>query len=138
MFVPKKLAFKISEAKRIEKIHCCAYGCKSKPNQKKLGLCHKHYAIYRRIKDPVYDRYVNFKGNALRREKSFEITLQEFREWCEKTGYIVSKGMRGKNCTIDRINNNIGYRIDNIQLLTNKANIEKYHKIDKLTDDCPF
>jgi len=137
-FTPKKLAFKISDAKRAEKIHCCAYGCKSKPNAKKLGLCHKHYAIYRRIKDPVYDRYVNFKGNALRRGKSFEIKLPEFREWCEKTGYIVSKGMRGKNCTIDRINNNIGYRIDNIQLLTNKANIEKYHKIDKLTDDMPF
>jgi len=138
MFVPKKLAFKVSEAKRIEKIHCCAYGCKSKPNQKKLGLCHKHYAIYRRIKDPVYDRYVNFKGNALRRKKEFVITLHEFRDWCEEKRYIIEKGMRGKNCTIDRIDNKIGYRIDNIQLLTNKANIEKYHKIDKLTDDCPF
>jgi len=138
MFVPKKLAFKISEAKRIEKIYCCAYSCKSKPNAKKLGLCHKHYAIYRRIKDPVYDRYVNFKGNALRRGKSFEITLQEFRDWCEEKRYIVDKGMRGKNCTIDRIRNWEGYNINNIQLLTNKANIEKYHKIDKLTDDCPF
>lgn len=46
--------------------------------------------------------------------------------------------MRGKNCTIDRIDNKIGYRIDNIQLLTNTANIEKYHKIDKLDESCPF
>lgn len=138
MFTPKKLEFKISQAKRELKKECCAYHCHNKPNDKKLGLCHKHYAIYRRIKDPVYDRYVNFKGNALRRGKPFEISLQEFRDWCDEKGYIVEKGMRGKNCTIDRIKNNIGYRIDNIQLLTNKANIEKYHKIDKLTDECPF
>lgn len=91
MFTPKKLEFKISEAKRKAGKECCAYSCKSTPNQKKLGLCHKHYAIHRRIKDPVYDRYANFKGNALRRGKSFEITLFEFREWCLKTGYIVKK-----------------------------------------------
>lgn len=138
MFTSKKLEFKISEAKRLKKIECCAYGCKSKPIAKKAGLCHKHYHIHRRIVDPVYDRYLNFRGNALRRKKSFEITLEQFRDFCEKTGYIIKKGMRGKNCTIDRINNNLGYSIENIQLITNKANIEKYHKIDKLTDDCPF
>lgn len=138
MFYPKKLEFKISEAKKQTKKECCAYHCHAKPNAKKLGLCHKHYAIYRRIKDPVYDRYVNFKGNALRRCKDFSITLEQFRDFCKETGYVIKKGMRGKNCTVDRINNNIGYRIDNIQLLTNKANIEKYHKIDKLTEDMPF
>lgn len=95
MFTPKKLDFKISEAKRKQKIECCAYGCKSKPNDKKLGLCHKHYAIYRRQKDPVYNRYVNFKGNALRRKKEFTITLEEFREFCVKTGYIVKKRNAG-------------------------------------------
>ena len=28
-----------SEAKRIAKKECCAYSCKSKPNDKKIGLC---------------------------------------------------------------------------------------------------
>ena len=134
-FTPKKLEFSISEQKKKEGDFCCAYSCKSKPNYKKKGLCHKHYAVYRRQKDPVYDRFVNFKGNALRRKKSFEITLEEFRDFCKDTGYIIRKGMRGKNCTVDRINNNLGYFIDNIQLLTIWKNIEKYHTIDK---DCPF
>jgi len=139
MFTPKKLAFKTSDAKRKQKIECCAYGCKSKPNEKKLGLCHKHYAIHRRIKDPVYDRYVNFKGNALRRGKSFEITLDEFREWCLETGYIIKKGMRGVRCSVDRINNNLGYCIGNIQLLTMKKNLEKYNTTDKNHEDyTPF
>ena len=138
MFTPKKLEFKISQAKKQAGKECCAFHCKNKPNPKKVGLCHKHYHVYRRQKDPVYDRYVNLKRNALRRGKPFEITLEEFREFCEEKRYIIEKGMRGKNCTIDRINNKIGYRIDNIQLLTNKANIQKYNKIDKLDDSCPF
>lgn len=139
MFTPKKLEFKISEAKRKAGKECCAYCCKSKPNAKKLGLCHKHYAIYRRQKDPVYDRFVNFKGNALRRKKEFTITLEQFREFCEKTGYIVKKGMRGARCSVDRINNSLGYSIDNIQLLTIQKNIEKYNTTDKNHEDyTPF
>lgn len=138
MFTPKKLDFKISEIKRKAGKECCAYGCKSKPNEKKCGMCHKHYHIYRRIKDPVYDRFVNFKGNALRRKKEFVITLQEFRDFCQEKGYIIKKGMRGRNCSIDRIDNKLGYSIGNIQILTMNRNLEKYHKIDKLTDECPF
>jgi len=139
IFTPKKLEFKISEAKRKAGKECCAYGCKSVPNPKKIGLCHKHYAIYRRQKDPVYDRFVNFKGNALRRGKTFEITLSEFREWCLEKGYIIKKGMRGMRCTVDRVNNKIGYRIDNIQLLTIQKNIEKYNTTDKNHEDyTPF
>lgn len=139
MFTPKKLDFKISETKRKAGKECCAYACKSKPNDKKVGLCHKHYAIYRRQKDPVYDRFVNFKNNALRREKSFEITLIEFREFCEKTGYIIKKGMRGMRCTVDRIRNYEGYHINNIQLMTIQKNIEKYNTTDKNHEDyVPF
>lgn len=137
MFVPKKLEFKISEAKKIEGRYCCAYHCKSKPCAKKKGLCHKHYAIHRRIQDPVYDRYVNFRGNALRRCKDFNITLEQFREWCNETGYIVKRGYRGKNCTVDRIKNREGYHIGNIQLITNMANIRKYHDHDKHVTELP-
>jgi len=139
MFVPKALKFVVSAIKKEQGIHCCAYGCKSKPNERKRGLCHKHYHIHRRIVDPVYDRFFNFRGNAKKRNKEFTITLQEFRDFCERTGYIVKKGMRGRNCTVDRIWNNKGYHIDNIQLITNEANIRKYHDVDKHHEDyTPF
>jgi len=137
MFTPKKLEFKISEAKKTEGRYCCAYHCKSKPCAKKRGLCHKHYHVYRRQIDPVYDRYVNFKGNALRRGKEFLITLQEFRDWCQEKGYIIKRGYRGKNCTVDRIDNSKGYNIENIQLITNMANIRKYHGHDKHVTELP-
>lgn len=143
MFVPKALNFVVSAIKKEQGIHCCAYGCKSKPNERKRGLCHKHYHIHRRIVDPVYDRFFNFRGNAKKRRNGvgieFTITLQEFRDFCQRTGYIVKKGMRGRNCTVDRIENEFGYHIWNIQLITNKANIEKYHSEDKNHEDyTPF
>jgi len=130
-FIPKNLKFSMSESKKKEGLYCCAYGCKNKPNKKKCGLCHKHYHRYRRMIDPVYDRYVNFKGNVKRPKIQFSITLQEFRQFCKETGYIIKKGMRGKNCTIDRIRNWEGYYIGNIQIKSNLANIRKYHDHDK-------
>lgn len=137
MFVPKHIEFKISEAKKAEGIFCCAMRCKNKPVARKKGLCHKHYKIRRRISDPVYDRFANFRDNAKKRPWNggigipFTITLDWFREFCQRTGYIIKKGMRGKNCTVDRIRNWQGYHADNIQLLNDRQNIGKYHKHDK-------
>ena len=132
MFVPKKILFQISQNKKNDGVYCCAISCRNKPCAKKAGLCHKHYHRHRRIIDPVYDRYANFKQKALSRKKEFTITLIEFRKFCEETGYIITKGMRGYRYTIDRINNNYGYHIWNIQLLSLISNIEKYHEVDKL------
>lgn len=139
MFIPKHILFKVSEAKKQQGVFCCAFHCTNKPNAKKRGLCHKHYAIHRRIVDPVYDRYVNFKGNATseRRNKDFSITLQEFRDFCQRTGYIIKKGMRGRNCTIDRLDNRYGYHIWNIGIKSAQANTAKYHNIDKHMTELP-
>jgi len=132
MFVPKKILFQISQNKKNDGVYCCAISCRNKPCAKKGGLCHKHYHRHRRIVDPVYNRFTDFRKNALKRCKEFTITLMEFRGFCEETGYIITKGMRGYRYTVDRINNNYGYHIWNIQLLSLISNIEKYHEVDKL------
>ena len=117
--------FCISEAKLKAGRFCCAYNCTAEPIKKKGGLCHKHYARKRREADPVYSRYNQFKCSAKQRNKSFSITLKEFREWCKEKGYIHVKGRRGQNPTIDRIKNKYGYHIWTIQLLSNKRNASK-------------
>jgi hypothetical protein len=117
--------FCISEAKKATGRFCCAYNCTNEPINRKGGLCHKHYARKRREIDPVYSRYNQFKSNATRRNKSNSITLKQFRNFCNETGYIIDKGKRGQNATIDCIINKDGYHIDNIQLLTNKQNASK-------------
>lgn len=117
--------FEVSISKKKEGRQCCAYACKNKPIKKLGGLCYKHYRRKRRKLDPVYCRYNNFKGNAKKRNIVFTITLQEFRFFCKQTGYIITKGKRGQNATIDRRCNAHGYHLWNIQLLTNRANASK-------------
>lgn len=123
--------FVTSDKKKKAGIHCCAYGCTSKPVARKGGLFHKHYRRKRNFVDPVYTRFENFKSNAVGRNIVFTITLQEFRDFCQRTGYIIKKGRRGRAYSVDRINNKFGYHIWNIQLLTMTQNIYKYHHEDK-------
>lgn len=127
----------ISHRKKATGKYCCAIRCTQAPVEKKGGLCHKHYRRKRKSSDPVSIRFENFRGNAKRRGKEFTITLSQFREFCKITGYIINKGCRGYAATVDRIDNNRGYHIDNIQLLTSRQNIAKYHKEDKF-EDVPF
>jgi len=128
----------LSEHKKREGKYCCAYACKNKPIARKAGLCHKHYARRVKERDPVYDRYHNFKNNALSRGKEFTISLDQFRHFCKRTGYIITKGMRGKNATIDRRCNIQGYHIWNIQILTLSQNCRKGTKFADEREDLPF
>lgn len=130
--------FKISLQKKKEGRYCCAYGCTNKPIKKKGGLCHKHYARKIRELDPVQARYNQFKGNARKRNKEFTITIEEFRHFCKRTGYILKKGNRGQNATIDRRCNAHGYHLWNIQLLTNRQNARKGDGFNGDEFDCPF
>ena len=125
--------FHISAAKKTAGRFCCAYNCTSEPVYRKGGLCHKHYARKRRETDPIGTRYSQFKNNAGTRHKDFSITIEQFRQFCIDTGYLIVKGRRGKNSTIDRIKNEFGYHIWNIQLLTIRQNSSK-----GCSDDCPF
>lgn len=125
--------FFTSEAKKKAGKYCCAYNCANEPVERKGGLCHKHYARKRREVDPIYSRFNQFKGNAKKRNKPFTITLEEFRQFCLDTGYLIQKGKCGQNTTVDRIRNPEGYHINNIQLLTNRQNASK-----GASEDCPF
>jgi hypothetical protein len=130
--------FRISEEKKLKGVFCCAYSCKQKPEYKKGGLCHKHYARKIRELDPVQSRYNQFCSNARRREKENTITIEEFRSFCIRTGYLIEKGKRGQNATIDRRCNAHGYHLWNIQLLTNKQNASKGCKDNGPSFECPF
>ena len=139
----KEIPFSISPKKKEEGRYCCAYGCTNQPVARKGGLCHCHYKRKRRVLDPVAVRYNQFKAKAKARGKAFTITLEEFRAFCNKTGYIVTKGMRGMAATVDRIDVTKGYTLDNIQILTLSANVKKWHQEDKHQlqpdyADCPF
>ena len=129
---------KLSGKKKKEGKYCCAYACRNEPIPRKGGLCHKHYARKIRDKDPVYARYNQFCSKAAARGIENTITLDEFRKFCSRTGYIVNKGYRGQIATLDRMCNAHGYHIWNTQLISNRANARKGNRTNGDNFDCPF
>lgn len=104
-----------------------------------------------RDKDPVRYCYKNLKANAKRRGKFFDLTLEEFREFCIKYNYIEKKGRSATSYTVDREIEELGYTKSNLQALPNRENIKKYKrwteagfKVTEVTnyftdtDGCPF
>ena len=129
---------KISQAKKDKGVLCCAYGCNNKPADKKGGLCHKHYARKLRTDKPIQVRYSQAKQKAKSRGLEFTISIEWFRKFCQRTGYLTVKGRRGQNATLDRRCNMHGYHEWNIQILTNRANASKGNRFKGDNFDCPF
>ena len=66
--------------------------------------------------------YTKLKANAKQRGKEFTLTKEEFEAFCNETKYLELKGKSADSYTIDRIDASKGYSIDNIQILTLRAN----------------
>lgn len=125
------IGFCISPAKKKQGRYCCAYACNGKPISKLGGLCYTHYRKKRRAVDKIAERYAQWLSKCRQRKISNDVTLEQFREFCQRTGYLITKGKRGQNATIDRVRNWEGYTIDNMQLLTGRANTRKYYDHDR-------
>lgn len=104
---------------------CIQKGCSNPGNSKKAHLCHKHYHNRRKQLDPAGHCFEILKSNAKRRGHEFGITIEQWREWCDKTGYIKKKGRLASCITVDRIDPTRGYFIDNIQPMRNSDNVRK-------------
>lgn len=106
---------------------CNVSGCKNKCNGKLCATCRCRKS---RVENPTRYAYNNLKNRASQRGVLFTITLEQFADWCTKVTYIGFAGRSSNSYTIDRIHNDIGYHIDNIQVLTKRDNIIKYFSYD--------
>lgn len=81
--------------------------------------------------DPVKYAYYNLRNRAKQRNIAFTITLEDFRTWCHKVNYIgFARGRSAESFSIDRKYNDIGYHIDNIQVMAKGENVKKYFSYD--------
>ena len=103
---------------------CHVWGCKNKKGNKK-GYCNKHHNEHQRSNNPEGFHYSRLKQRAKRREKTFDLTLDEFKKFCKETGYIDKKGKSKHSASLDRIDPEKGYSYNNIQLLTVSQNSKK-------------
>lgn len=106
--------------------------CATKRCAKKTAKGAKHCSACRmrkyREQNPVKAAYDHLKYNAARRGHEFMLTIEQFKAFCVETNYIMGKGRTKESYSIDRIDNDKGYTIDNIRVLTVSENSKKYTK----------
>ena len=69
------------------------------------------------------------RNRARQRKIPFDITLEQFRDFCNRTGYITRRGRDPDALTIDRIDHDKGYHIWNIQVKSFQENCERGHVV---------
>lgn len=69
----------------------------------------------------------NLKGHAKARGIEFTITLEQWEEFCLRTGYHLKHGREAGCLTVDRKDGIYGYHHWNIQVLTNSENAGKQY-----------
>ena len=97
-------------------------------NEGKPNICNK--CRDRKFKEahPIEYAYNKLKHNSKRRGKEFDLSIDEFRQFCIETQYLRGVGKTSKSFSIDRKDNNKGYTKDNIQVLTLGDNTRKLNK----------
>ena len=102
--------------------------CKNKiKTGKYCSTC--RYKKWREL-NPVKYAFLNLKHNAAKRGVIFTITYEDFKKWCSKVKYIGFSGRNAESLTIDRRHNDVGYHIDNIQVMTRSENVVKFFHYD--------
>jgi hypothetical protein len=128
--------FKIIPDKK-KKGLCVAYACKNKHSVRDR-FCSKHSKRYQKHANPYNYVYGQKKFRALERGIKWNISLDEFIDFCEKTNYLALKGKSADSASIDRIDPNKGYEVGNIQILTLSENTKKMHADNSANEDLPF
>ncbi len=107
----------------------CKHGC-GQNSAPERNECYKCRSKGIRERKPIDVVFYWLRKSAKKRRKEFTITLPWFRQWIISTGYMVNRGRLTDNLTIDRIRNNEGYTIGNLQILTKGQNSTKYWQED--------
>ncbi len=69
------------------------------------------------------------RQRAKARKIPFTITLDQFKDFCRRTGYLALRGKDPTSATVDRIDHDEGYHIWNIQVLSHAQNSRNGHLV---------
>lgn len=108
---------------------CATKFCRNQPIKGRGIFCCTCLSRRSREANPLKWSFWNLRANAKARGKAFELTFEEFKQFCFETNYIASKGRTLTNYSIDRRDNAIGYTITNIRAVTVSENSRKGSKV---------
>lgn len=118
---------------------------RSRNNRKSFRRgCYKCIARDQRERYMLQHTYWHLKSNAKRRGIIFELTIPQWKIFCNRTGYLKLRGQSANSMTVDRKDPNKGYTIKNIRPLTLSQNVKKKKAellkkfVAKIDPDVPF
>jgi hypothetical protein len=102
--------------------------CGLKQSEKGSRKCNSCNYKQKKKSNPIRIAYTSLKGHAKERGKDFDLTIEQFEEFCIKSNYLNCRGIEKFSYHIDRKDETKGYEVGNLQLLTNIQNVRKYIK----------
>lgn len=90
--------------------------------------CSKHHARLVKARNPLRYYYNLTKQAAKQRGKPWELPYDEYERLAIASGYDKQRGREGTSLSIDRIDNDLGYSLDNIRITTKSENGSKKHR----------
>lgn len=75
--------------------------------------------IVQRCTNPNHPRFAHYGGRGITICEEWRKSYREFERWALKNGYFESE-KNDHQCTIDRINNDMGYSPDNCRFVNNR------------------
>lgn len=119
------------------KSKCLTKNCRNVPAKRcQSKRCSRCKTREHKEKNP-YAYFLNrLRNNAKRRGHECTLTVEEFKAFCEETGYLETRGRMSGCMSIDRINQDEGYHFDNIQIMEVGENSRCQHVpyLQKLKD----
>jgi len=120
--------------------------------------CHKCESRKYKESNPLRYYYNITKQAARQRGKVWELSFEDYTEFCSKTGYHDGRGRTPASLTIDRIDPSKGYTRENIRCLSHSQNSTRRdlppdaddmsalpwyeddpeYDTNTITDNCPF
>lgn len=110
---------------------CKNPNCKNEAAPNRL-VCHPCKYQAEKARDSQRTAYHRLKSRAKERNIFFDLTLEEFREFCIETDILAKRGRKSSSWTIDRIIEELGYTKGNLQKLTNAENVAKENRRRKV------
>lgn len=77
--------------------------------------------------NPIKITFYWIRQSAKKRSIQFDLTMESWIKFIKDSGYIEGRGREKNSLTVDRIDGNKGYTLDNIRVITKSENSSKYH-----------
>ncbi|MGI4834656.1 MAG: hypothetical protein ACRYFK_14465 [Janthinobacterium lividum] len=124
-----KLLATDTEARKRKLGLCARYGCLAPAGAKKK-YCPRHHHQALKQRDPISYIYSHRKQRAKARGHEWTITLANFRDWCQWTGYHLRTGRTPGAASIDRRDPFEGYHCWNLDCIPYGANSAKHTRAE--------